>query len=1037
MATTVGKIKSDRVSIKGVLSTEAPVPALSSGETHISFDEVIRLKRDMSALRVAGFFDAHATHFWYDYAQANAGSFTDFADITALQAMDFTQFDLLVIDCYVWAIYAPTRAVVELALAAGLSVAATGNDTHYNEYVVGGRQGSTQGSHTIVYEEWNVPSEVERHIESSTAGSTDLIGGINELKNGALPLYRRSDSGQITGFIYTHPDTGAKLYFDQEGVHNDFTRAMMPYVAGFSTSGITVSGGVNCAEDGTYFEDYTNNLESGNPDTLANATYPEKPFSIVAHCTNDGNATGQNNVPPPPFEGGQVYKVIGGSPDNYSRISLKPRVPDVDWTGYDKLYMVSVWAYFPSAMNSVSPTMSTAAAQNNTGTDWHTGDKSPDPTNGYWSRDIEIESKPFDHSIRDKWQRSWILIKPETAHINASGNNDLTQVVVRFGLAMRDDATNDGVNYCYVSSLQVEEGVDLTAYVNGTRLSDPSVEIPVISSNDFSVATTIVPSVEYYHLYPSSYGRELYTVIDEATGAELRYRDYHGAPATTNTYSTPFINCEPDSHFDGVQHHYHHSYPYYEGKPLTIIHSKSGDDNIVRVYNENGQVIRSQTFTYADGTTMADFIPTKLRIGSGGGRDVWSSKFLKMSHFPYALTEQQADEWAKTTFRVDTDGDMYTDDIEESIFVPDDCAHFPLSVDAMDKSKTISPEIELYVDYEEGGAWVASPWNNQYDTYSLGPILTLVEEDEWLKITRATDDASFGFRGRADETTLVDAAYYTASMTVHNPLNTAATIYMDWCDDNPNSKTWTVPPNETMKIWVTGVRSTYDATYNFFDLYPTQLGQQIWVKDIRIDRGEYRRPYSKVLGEESHLAYNLHRDYGVDWSADWSIVFFVKPVGTSTDHVKTGYNLSALGRHDANLTWGYTYFGKAPNVNEIYDATNNAFDPADYFDKWHMVSAVNTGGVVSYREYGINSSEYSEMVRSSTGYTADYFVTPENFDFQLGSWTNGTSASNSIFRDLIVAKRALTTAELDSIRKNWVNVNIDRARFSELYEGNL
>lgn len=163
------------------------------------------------------------------------------------------------------------------------------------------------------------------------------------------------------------------------------------------------------------------------------------------------------------------------------------------------------------------------------------------------------------------------------------------------------------------------------------------------------------------------------------------------------------------------------------------------------------------------------------------------------------------------------------------------------------------------------------------------------------------------------------------------------------------------------------------------------------------------------------LEYNLHRDYGLDWSGDWSIAFWKKPDGTNSG--LNGYNIESLGSGVNTVGGGYLWFGKntGSNTFKIRPATDNSliFNPKDYFEKWQLVSVVKKGNEITYtnrsRELGVFESSFTQSITKE-----NYYVTQHGYDFKLGGWDN-VNVCNSWFKDLMVAKRAFSKVELDAI----------------------
>ncbi len=118
-------------------------------------------------------------------------------------------YDLVVADAYVWSVPSTIMSKLKEYVDAGINCIATGNDCRTNIFVSGYNTAGHQ-SHTITMAG-----------QQFSLGSTDLYGGITSLQNGATPLYYRDDSGFITGYVYDSSESGASLYFDQEGLNTN------------------------------------------------------------------------------------------------------------------------------------------------------------------------------------------------------------------------------------------------------------------------------------------------------------------------------------------------------------------------------------------------------------------------------------------------------------------------------------------------------------------------------------------------------------------------------------------------------------------------------------------------------------------------------------------------------------------------------------------------------------------------------------------------------------------------------------------------
>ena len=179
----------------------------------------------MSNIKVLG-FSQHSTArpvftFFDKYSQM-----TELLTIDELYEMSVAEikaeYDLVVVDAYVWSFNNTTMTKLKELVDAGVSCMCAGNDNRTNIFV---NKYDTAGhsSHSIKIE---ADSKIGLSGETFTYGSSDVYGGISELKNGAVPVYRRSDNNLITGFVYDNYNTGASLFFDQEGISSSNTEVL-------------------------------------------------------------------------------------------------------------------------------------------------------------------------------------------------------------------------------------------------------------------------------------------------------------------------------------------------------------------------------------------------------------------------------------------------------------------------------------------------------------------------------------------------------------------------------------------------------------------------------------------------------------------------------------------------------------------------------------------------------------------------------------------------------------------------------------------
>lgn len=182
----------------------------------------------LSDLRVLGYAHNYGAAKIYDYLAANT-QFTSLGDYSAgyssLQNLDVAStainYDLVVVESAAWSFGSDVMQKLKELVDAGVSVIANGNDNRTNVFVRQYAYGdlAIRQAHDIQMES---DSLIGLDGQTFPYGSTDAIGGIIELQNGAIPLYRRADNNLIMGFVYHNEENGASLFFDQEW-HNNFT----------------------------------------------------------------------------------------------------------------------------------------------------------------------------------------------------------------------------------------------------------------------------------------------------------------------------------------------------------------------------------------------------------------------------------------------------------------------------------------------------------------------------------------------------------------------------------------------------------------------------------------------------------------------------------------------------------------------------------------------------------------------------------------------------------------------------------------------
>ena len=161
---------------------------------------------------------------------------------------------------------------------------------------------------------------------------------------------------------------------------------------------------------------------------------------------------------------------------------------------------------------------------------------------------------------------------------------------------------------------------------------------------------------------------------------------------------------------------------------------------------------------------------------------------------------------------------------------------------------------------------------------------------------------------------------------------------------------------------------------------------------------------------DGHLEFNLHDDYGLDWSGDWSIAYWKKPIGTSSGSTNlTGYSLDSIGCNSNSVGGGYLWWGKNSGSNVLQDSSPSAIVPATYFDNWHKVTMTKSGTTIIIKTY-LSEGVSTRTVSNSTT-NEKYYLTQYGRDLKLSGY-DASGKCYTEYKDLLVVnKRALSDQE--------------------------
>lgn len=471
---------------------------------------------------------------------------------------------------------------------------------------------------------------------------------------------------------------------------------------------------------------------------------------------------------------------------------------------------------------------------------------------------------------------------------------------------------------------------------------------------------------------------------------------------------------------------------------------------------------------------------------------IGNSVYHYMSFYGRTLTDDEIARLGSGKFAVTQNGNVNGLKVIEKPIAPPDALYFQLSENSQEMYKRMSPNAETNVVYENGGVWVGRSTSNAVPnpTGKLGATAagsyapgwnaalhpTAIAVDSWSDgYNSGVEEANIGYHGQwvyegIDGTSdpcmkFIDKntafGYPHRWMGTSIPLGTPASI--SWTVGTVITVSWYQRSDVAGKGASVGVyhMRVAEGTSGFEScqqtIYVAKVGQwervsfsytitsnwnltsncsvyvygdrgaegTLWVDNVQVEARPFLSPFMVGSRSTGELEYNLNRDYGLDWNAEWSIVYWKKPVGT-TNNDQTGYSIEGLGAGTNTVGGGYLWWGKNNNLNSLYSSTPGAIVPATYFNQWHMVSLVKVGTTLTIKTWLPGATPATRTVALGT-IASNYYVTQHGYDLKLGGYDN-TVGCNTFTRDLIVAKRAFTDAEVTALANNQMTTGLKSLR---------
>lgn len=196
----------------------------------------------------------------------------------------------------------------------------------------------------------------------------------------------------------------------------------------------------------------------------------------------------------------------------------------------------------------------------------------------------------------------------------------------------------------------------------------------------------------------------------------------------------------------------------------------------------------------------------------------------------------------------------------------------------------------------------------------------------------------------------------------------------------------------------------------FFDSDLT--GISTFATEPEFTLGQYIEYGSNGVGA---LEFNLTNSLDWDWSKNWTIAYWKRPIGTVDANDFRGYCLDSIGCNSNSVGGGYLWWGKTTGSASDTQSRLCLGEPAvqstnvpygQYFDKWHLIVLSCVGGNMSVTFLSRDFGEVT-FTRTLTGLTKNAMLTQYGYDLKLGGYDNGQQTS-AWYKDVMFFKEALS-----------------------------
>ena len=370
--------------------------------------------------------------------------------------------------------------------------------------------------------------------------------------------------------------------------------------------------------------------------------------------------------------------------------------------------------------------------------------------------------------------------------------------------------------------------------------------------------------------------------------------------------------------------------------------------------------------------------------------------------------------------------------------------------------RTLLPAQEANIAYDEYGAWVgtevtnlwpiktgAMGWADGQVASSLSPVYenaikhTLTQNTSTTAQHTLTSGNYFG----SSQTYYTVSSYYrqNSGKAFSNPTKFVLASNTTGTEIARTNNSYYVAPMTGVyqRGWATANYTSSSGTAYPYIRWETPSGyelQSAFVGEM-VEQNYFVSawcPASRGMGE---LTYNLHASTGLNWNDEYTIMYWKRPHGTDTRSITTGYNAESIGSSASgkHLWWGYEQSSRKYVLNGSFSAT---VDTYQYNWFLHVIRRVGTNFIVQVYRHTSKTPGYTVTIDNSAANTADYYVTPQGYDFRLGGRDAG-QASNSYYRDVQVMNYAVSDSEVATYFKTKYKVLNDHIPVGLMTEGVL